>query len=269
MKIMYTDEELPQGSEEWLKLRKDYGTASEAASACEVSPWSPKNRYELYQLKTGDLKVKMNFAMQHGNHYEQEAREAFQNEFNKLYEPCCIANEIEGLPLMASLDGREVLSGNSILEIKCPLKGNESPLWNTMLLDEDLPIQYQLQMTQQMLLAEVKVCHFWVYCAHSKQGLYREFKLGKHLTKQVLEGWKEYFKGIPEPAITDVVVEDSDEWNTAAYEYIEAKERADKANYLLTGAKEKLVELAGGQSRRGNGALVKINDKGKASVRKC
>jgi len=99
--------------------------------------------------------------------------------------------------------------------------------------------------------------------------LYREFKLGKRLTKQVLEGWKEYFKGIPEPAITDVVVEDSDEWNTAAYEYIEAKERADKANYLLTGAKERLVELADGQSRRGNGALVKINDKGTASVRKC
>ena len=269
MRIIYTDEELPQGSEEWLKIRKEYGTASEAASACEVSLWSPKNRYELYQLKTGDLKVKMNFAMQHGNHYEQEAREAFQNEFNKLYEPCCIADEIEGLPLMASLDGQEVLTGNSILEIKCPLKGNESPLWKTMLLDEELPMQYQLQMTQQMLLAGVKSCHFWVYCAHTKQGRYTDFKLDKQLKKTLLEGWKEYFKGVPKPATTDVVVESSDEWNTAAYEWIEAKERADKATYLLKGAREALIEMADGQSRRGNGALVKINEKGTASVRKC
>ena len=268
MRIKYTEEELPQGSEEWLRIRRDYGTASEASSACEVSPWSPKNRYELYQLKQGDLKVKMNFAMQHGNHYEQEAREAFQNWANKLYEPCCIADEIDGLPLMASLDGQEVLTGNSILEIKCPLKGSESPLWNTMLEDGELPIQYQLQMTQQMLLAEVKSCHFWVYCAHTKKGMYQEFKLNKKLTKQLLKGWKEYFKGTPEPAITDVVVEDSDEWNTAAYDWIEAKERADKATYFLTGAREKLIELADGQSRRGNGALVKINDKGVASVRK-
>ena len=269
MRIIYTDEELPQGSEEWLKIRKEYGTASEAASACEVSLWSPKNRYELYQLKTGDLKVKMNFAMQHGNHYEQEAREAFQNEFNKLYEPCCIADEIEGLPLMASLDGQEVLTGNSILEIKCPLKGNESPLWKTMLLDEELPMQYQLQMTQQMLLAGVKSCHFWVYCAHTKQGRYTDFKLDKQLKKTLLEGWKEYFKGVPKPATTDVVVENSDEWNTAAYEWIEAKESADKATYLLKGAREALIEMADGQSRRGNGALVKINEKGTASVRKC
>ena len=268
MRIKYTEEELPQGSEEWLRIRRDYGTASEASSACEVSPWSPKNRYELYQLKQGDLKVKMNFAMQHGNHYEQEAREAFQNEFNKLYEPCCIADEVEGLPLMASLDGQEVLTGNSILEIKCPLKGNESPLWNTMLEDGELPIQYQLQMTQQMLLAGVKVCHFWVYCAHTKTGMHRLFTYQDVLEQQLLKGWKEYFKGTPAPAITDIVVEDSDEWNTAAYDWIEAKERADKATYFLTGAREKLIELADGQSRRGNGALVKINDKGVASVRK-
>jgi hypothetical protein len=130
-------------------------------------------------------------------------------------------------------------------------------------------MQYQLQMTQQMLLAGVKSCHFWVYCAHTKQGRYTDFKLDKQLKKTLLAGWKEYFKGIPEPATTDVVVENSDEWNTAAYEWIESKERADKATYLLTGARERLIELADGQSRRGNGALVKINEKGTASVRKC
>ena len=269
MKHTYTEEQLPQGSEEWLKIRKDYGTASEAASACEVSPWNPKNRYELYQLKQGDLKVKVNFAMQHGNHYEQEAREAFQHQFNKLYEPECVTNEIEGLPLMASLDGREVMTGKSILEIKCPLKGNESPLWNTMIENGELPIQYQLQMTQQMLLSGVKSCHFWVYCAHTKTGMYRKFNMKQTLLKQLINGWKEYFKGIPEPAITDIVVEDTEEWNSAAYDWIESKERADKATYLLKGAREKIIELADGQSRKGNGVLVKINDKGSISVRKC
>jgi hypothetical protein len=67
-------------------------------------------------------------------------------------------------------------------------------------------------MTQQMLLAEVKSCHFWVYCAHTKTGMYRKFLYKDTLEKQLLEGWKEYFKEIPEPAITDIVIEDTKEW---------------------------------------------------------
>jgi hypothetical protein len=42
--------------------------------------------------------------------------------------------------------------------------------------------------------------------------MYRKFLYKDTLEKQLLEGWKEYFKEIPEPAITDIVIEDTKEW---------------------------------------------------------
>ena len=33
---LYDENSMPQGSELWLKFRRKYGTASEAASSCEV-----------------------------------------------------------------------------------------------------------------------------------------------------------------------------------------------------------------------------------------
>ena len=268
MKKIYSDYDLPQGSDEWLDVRRNHGTASESASACEISPWKPKNRYELYQLKQGNTKIDMNFAMAHGHKYEDEARVAVQDRLNKIFEPLCITNEIEGLPLMASLDGMEQITGNSILEIKCPLKGKESPLWKTMHDGEELPMQYQMQMTQQMLLADVTECHFWVYCAHTKQGKYRLFKQSPSLTRQVLDGWKEYFKEVPKPAKTDIVEVSTQDWDSLAAEWVAIKCQVDDWNKQLKCVREDLLKVAGGQSFKGGGVTVKYNDKGLANVRK-
>jgi len=269
MKKIYSESDLPQGSPEWLEVRKKHGTASEAASACEVSPWKPKNRYELHQLKQGNMKIDMTFAMAHGHKYEEEARVAVQDKLNKMFEPLCITNEIEGLPLMASLDGMEQVTGSSILEIKCPLKGCESPLWGIMVRGEALPIQYQLQMTQQMLLADAKECHFWVYCAHTQQGRYRLFKQDPGLTRQVLDGWKEYFKEPPKPALTDIVEVNTSDWNKLTNEWLAKKFQVDDATRELNIIREQLLGLCGSQSYKGNGVVVKYNDKGMANVRKC
>jgi putative phage-type endonuclease len=268
MKKIFLEYDLPQGSDEWLAVRKNHGTASEAAAACEISPWKPKNRYELYQLKQGNMKIDMNFAMAHGHKYEEEARVAVQDRLNKIFEPLCITNEVEGMPLMASLDGMEQITGASILEIKCPLKGCESPLWNTMMRGEALPMQYQLQMTQQMLLADVKECHFWVYCAHTSQGRYRLFKQSPDLTRQLLDAWKLYFKEVPKPAKTDVVALNTSDWNRLANEWLAIKSKHDSVSNELKVARDALLEIAGSQSFKGNGVVVKFNDKGLANVRR-
>ena len=39
-KRVYTDEELPQGSERWLEIRTKHGTATEAASVMSISPFN-------------------------------------------------------------------------------------------------------------------------------------------------------------------------------------------------------------------------------------
>ena len=109
-RIEYDDTLLAQGSDLWLETRKKYGTASEAAAAMSVSPWIPKTPLQLWELKHGELDVRKNFAMTIGNEFEDEAREAFQNEFGKVFEPCCIVATVDGMPLMASLDGKETWS---------------------------------------------------------------------------------------------------------------------------------------------------------------
>ena len=255
----YTDESLPQGSQEWLDVRKQFGTASEAASACSVSPWIPKTPLQLWELKHGELTIKMNFAMQVGHDTEEEAKIAFQDKTGKLYEPICICDdETYGLPLMASLDGREVFGGTSILEIKVPLNGKNSPMWRNTEAGE-LPMQYQLQMTQQMMLSGETECHFWVYDRFDKEGLHIVFPMKEDIKKMILDGWTAYFDGKPEPGPLDIIKRDDIAWETAADMFKRAKKTEANAKKSLVEARENLIELCEGKSHKGHGVRVRVN----------
>ena len=255
----YKDDELPQGSQIWLDVRKKHGTASEAASACGVSPWIPKTPLQLWELKNGELTIKMNFAMQVGHDTEEEAKIAFQEKIGKIYEPICICDdETYGLPLMASLDGREVFGGTSILEIKVPLKGSDSVMWEHTLAG-DLPIQYQLQMTQQMMLSGETECHFWVYCRFTKQGLHVVFPMKEDIKKMILDGWKAYFVGKPEPGPKDIVKRDDDAWKKAAFEFRENKKLMAEVKAEQEMCRQQLITLCEGKSHKGSGVRVRVN----------
>lgn len=256
------EEDMPQGSDLWLETRKKYGTASEAASACEVSPWIPKSRLQLWEMKNGELEVKQNFAMQIGHQHEDEAKEWFQKEVKKLFEPICIIDdETYGLPLMASLDGREVFGGTEILEIKVPLNGGCSPLWAEMENDEELPIQYQMQMEQQMMLTGETFCNFVVYDWKNKRGLHRVHPTNPELRERILEGWREYFKGKPEPGPLDIVKRNDDDWVAKTNKWKELKALVDKYNKELKETREELISICGDQSFQGNGVRCRQNNK--------
>ena len=256
---LYTDESMPQGSELWLKFRRKYGTASEAASAMGVSPWIPKTPLQLWELKNGELEVKQNFAMSIGSEFENEARESWQHHHGSVFEPCCVVDEVEGLPLMASLDGRQKWSGSEIVEIKVPLNGSESPLWKTMLNDEELPFQYQIQMEQQMLLSGEDQCNFWVYDRHNKEGLHRIHKTQPELREDILSSWKEYFKGKPEPGVNDIIKREDQEWGELAFFWKMAREEKQLQEGRMETMKKELIELCDGQSHQGAGVRVRHN----------
>lgn len=270
MKI-YDDEDLAQGSDAWLAFRKKYGTASEAAAVIGVNPWVPKTPLQLWEVKNGEREVKTNFAMQNGNRYEDEAREAYQSTCHKIYEPCCIVDTIDGLPLMASLDGKQI-NGDSILEIKVPLNGSCSPLWAEMENEEELPIQYQLQMQQQMLVAQVKKCEFWVYDWKNKRGLHRTVKCDKAVQQQIKDAWKEYFKGKPLASDKDIIKRADAEWQNAAEEWDKANKQLKEAQKRLKACRETLIDVCEGKSYEGNKVRCrKNNDTGAWTVRnvKC
>jgi putative phage-type endonuclease len=257
MKI-YEEGDLPQGSDPWLALRKKFGTASEAAAAMGVSPWVPKTPLQLWELKNGEREIKSNFAMENGNRYEDEAREAYQAKTHTLYEPCCVVDTIDGLPLMASLDGKQI-GGDSILEIKVPLNGSCSPLWAEMENDEDLPIQYQIQMQQQMLVSQESKCEFWVYDWKNKRGLHRTVNCDKEVQQQIKDAWREYFKGKPDAGDKDVVARSDKEWKEASTNWDKANKELKAAQELIKACRASLIDLCNDKSYEGNKVRCKRN----------
>jgi len=270
MKI-YSDDDLAQGSDQWLALRKKYGTASEAAAAMSVSPWVPKTPLQLWEIKNGEREIKMNLAMQNGNKYEDEAREAYQILSGKLYEPCCVVNTIDDLPLMASLDGMQH-KGGSILEIKVPLNGSCSPLWAEMENNEELPIQYVLQMQQQMLVSQKSKCEFWVYDWKNKRGLHRTIDCDTGIQQQIKDAWKEYFKGKPDAGDKDVIARSDKEWYKATTDWDAANKALKAAQETIKACRASLIDLCNDKSYEGNKVRCrKSNETGTWTVRnvKC
>ena len=254
------DTDLPQGSEIWLETRRKYGTASEAASAMEVSPWVPKTRLQLWELKNGELEIKQNFAMKIGHDYEDEARDWAQHLLKKVYEPVCIIDdETFGVPLMASLDGQEVFGGTSILEIKVPLNGGCSPLWAIMECDEELPENYRIQMTQQMMLSGETKCEFIVYDWKRKEGKHRTYHFDEELKGRILDAWILYFAGKPQAGPKDIVKRNDPEWLLATETWKDVKTAHEKLTKELGAAREYLIKTAEGQSFQGNGVRARRN----------
>jgi putative phage-type endonuclease len=257
-----SDEDLPQGSQIWLDTRKKYGTASEAAAACEVSPWIPKSRLQLWELKNGELAIKQNFAMRIGHQHEDEAKDWFQQESGKMFEPICIIDdETFGMPLMASLDGQQVFGGTDILEIKVPLNGGCSPLWDTMANNEALPVQYQMQMEQQMMLSGEMFCHFVVYDWKLKKGIHRIHNSDADIRRTIIEGWTEYFKGKPEAGPLDIVKRDDEEWTRISSMWKESKKLSERYTEQAKMLRQDLIDMCGSQSYKGNGVRCRQNIK--------
>ena len=268
MKI-YTEEQLPQGSQEWLDVRKKHGTASEAASVMSVSPWTPKTPLQLWQLKNGELKIEENFAMRIGNETEEEARQSFNKQTRLTYVPVCITDTIKGIPLMASLDGMSLGDQSSMVEIKVPLNGSCSPLWASMELNEELPIQYVLQMQQQMLVSKQPSCNFYVYDRKNKVGLNRIVYADTTIQSDIIEAWTKYFSGKPEAGDKDVTIRDDKEWAESAVLWRMAKSDEKQAKEKAAELRQKLIDLCKDRSYKGHQVQVtKNNDTGGWSIRK-
>ena len=110
---------LVQGSAEWHEHRAQYRNASETAAVMSVSPW--QTPFELWLVKTGRKVTAETAAMRHGTETEPAARAAFEQESGLIMQPLVM---VEG-DYSASLDGI-TLAGDTIVEIKCPYKGQTS-----------------------------------------------------------------------------------------------------------------------------------------------
>lgn len=266
MKII-KDKDLPQGSQEWLDVRSQYGMASEVGALLGVSKWEPKTALALYKIKTGEVKIETNYAMEHGNKYEDEAREMFEDDMGAKWDPVVVVGEHNGVPIGASLDGYRAkgISGNvtdgTILEIKCPLKGAASELWIEVARTDRLPEQYWLQCQQQMLVTGSKKLYFWVYDVKNTSGLLKIVTPDKKAQDSIISAWEKYWnKQPPQSTAQDVLKVDDSAWLIKAKEwravqelYKDLKEREEAIRYDL-------IELSRGQSCIGGGVQLKHSE---------
>lgn len=95
------------------------------------------------------------------------------------------------------------LEGDLILEIKCPLRGCRSDLWQDVSAGT-VPEHYMAQVQHQLMVAGAENAHLWVY--DGQAGILHAIERDEAWIERIKEGW-EGFQGfldgdIP-PSLTD------------------------------------------------------------------
>ena len=146
---------LSQGSPEWHAYRQSRRNASESAAVLGLSPWMTP--YQLWLVKTGSSETRVTHAMQRGTDLEPLARAAYEEQTGLIMQPLVL--EADGYS--ASLDGM-TLEGDLVLEIKCPLRGTRSDLWQDVQSGQ-VPAYYGIQVQHQLMVSGADTAHLWVF----------------------------------------------------------------------------------------------------------
>jgi putative phage-type endonuclease len=244
---------LVQGTEEWHRHRILYRNASETAAVMGLSPWvSP---YMMWEVKTGRRVIETSYPMERGMALEPKARAAYEEATGYIMEPAVMVD----VDYSASLDGIS-LSGETVLEIKCPMKGKASETWAAAMAGKVEP-HYMVQIQHQVMVSGAAKAHLYVYDADSNSGLIVEVLPDMDQMVAIQAAWNDFMKLVVSdtpPALTpmDTVIRDDAEWKAAAEAYISAKQAVDDAIARADQAKAELAGLAQHSSERGYGVAV-------------
>ena len=189
---MITHDGIQQGSQEWLNLRAGHFTASEAPAMLGLSKY--KTRQQLLKEKATGISVEVNEATQRlfdaGHQAEADTR-AWAEEFvgEELY-PVTGSTEIDGLSLLASFDGL------NMLETICW----ENKLWNDRLAesvtDGVVPDTHWPQLEQQLLVSGAEKVLFTVSDGERVEHVWY---IGRPDRRAMLiAGWKQFAKDLTE-----------------------------------------------------------------------
>ena len=190
--------QIPQGTDPWLEYRgtgrdgKPFITGTGIAAITPhpkkkgiyCSKFETNTPQKLADLLDGKTKISVpKEILQHGNNYEQEARNALTKKTKKIYTPAVY----ERWYWLASLDG-ETDDQKTVCEIKCPWSQKRGHTWKEAS-KGNIETQYLCQMALQFLVApKVEQIDFFVYASESKEGI-------------LIECQKEHFEDLFEPMV--------------------------------------------------------------------
>jgi len=180
--------DMQQGSKEWLEVRKQHFTASECPAMLGLSKYT--TRSELLKQKATGVTPEVSPSQQRlfdkGHEVEEVARsiaEAYMNE--ELY-PATITNEVEGLKLLASMDGLTMMGD----------QGWECKMWNAefaeMVSNGIVPDTHWPQLEHQALVSGVEKILFTVTDGTEEKREQVWYESQPERRKQVINGWKQF-----------------------------------------------------------------------------
>lgn len=183
MKIL----ELVQGSEAWHKARSEHFTASECPAMMGASKY--KSRPQLMKDKKGFKEVisaQLQKRFDQGHETEEKARDLLEFETADSFEAAVASIEIDGLKLLASLDGLSD-DGKTIFEHK---------LWNETLAENVrnnvLEPTYFWQLEQQLLVFGADQVLFMVSDGTGNKREIMYYLSIPELREKLIAGWKQF-----------------------------------------------------------------------------
>lgn len=243
--------QLVQGSPEWHEYRRTRRNASESAAVMGVSPWTTP--YQLWLQKTGRATPHVTAAMQRGTDLEPAARVAYEERTGLVMQPVVLQDGAYS----ASLDGM-TLDGDLVLEIKVPMRGTRSDLWQDVLAGT-VPQHYLVQVQHQLAVSGADHAHLWVY--DGRQGILLDIPRDEDLMQAIWGAWDAFQPyldaDLPPPLCeADTALRSDEAWSLAAGAYVEAKAVAEAAAKWLDEARQTLVALAQHPKEQGAGVTV-------------
>lgn len=145
-------EEIQQGTDEWLSLRKTKITATDSCVIMGASHW--KTKIQLYHEKVSESSQPIpTEKMQRGIDLEPIARDLFILQTGIQVEPKIIIKDWA----MASLDGIDYL-GHNIVEIKCPGEKDHA-----VAVSGKVPDHYYPQLQHQMYVCDLAFAYYFSF----------------------------------------------------------------------------------------------------------
>lgn len=180
--------DLEQGTPAWEAWRATRRMASESAALLRLAPWYPRTPHDLWEVKTGQRKVRVTPAMTGGIVGEPIARALYEIERSDLMVPYVVDGEGG---YAASLDGLS-WDGARILEIKCPVKGTASDLWARAARGQ-VPPHYQCQVQTQLMVTEAEHCDFAVYASDTHALTIIEVRHDPAMQARIRAAWEAFW----------------------------------------------------------------------------
>lgn len=191
-----------QGSPEWLTVRRNYSTASEAPAALGQSKYTSRTEL-LHQKRTGVEKVVEAFTQalfDEGHAAEANARTIAEEIIGSDLYPVTAVDEVSGIRLLASLDGA-TMDEETIWEHK---------LFNASLAESvrsgNLDPHYTIQMDQQLLVSGAKKCLFMTSDGTPDNMAWCWYESSQEKFDALIAGWKQFVRDLAEyvPAAVEI-----------------------------------------------------------------